>query len=179
MFNSKKRAFYNSALQMTIGPLPQKETITYLRKKFAESGIALTTETAMYIIEVASDIPHYIQLLAAEIWQYMINNRKTVSRKIVDECAMHVLALKSDYYMELFDRQSNSRKQLLQALVKCGKNIFSSAYIYNHSLPSVATLQRAEQGLVKDGIIEKIGKEYFIADPFFKLFLSTVTTGNY
>jgi AAA+ ATPase superfamily predicted ATPase len=171
LFNSKKRAFYNAALPMNISYLPEKETIEYLQKGFAASSIVLDTELAQYIISVTSKIPHYIQQLAAEIWQYMVNSCDTVTKNIVDECSTRLLAHKSDYYMELFDRQSQSRKQLLQALTKSGKNIFSVSYIKTYNLPGAATLQRAAQGLVKDGIVDKINGEYFISDPFFKIFM--------
>ena len=171
MFNNKKKAFYNSASQMTIGPLPQKDTIEFLQTKFATSNISIDENTAKYLIAVASDIPHYIQLLASEIWQDAINNQLVIIDKMVDDSAKKVLAHKSDYYMELFDRQSQSRKQLLKALTVEGKSIFSSEYIKKHRLPATATLQRATKELINNGIIEKKSDEYFIADPFFKLFV--------
>ncbi len=174
MFNDKKKAFYNAASQMTIGPLPRQETISFLQKKFAGSGISINEATAKYLIAVAADIPHYIQLLAAEIWQYMITFQTIVTHDIVDECVKRILVLKNDYYMELYDRQSASRKQLLRALTIGGKIIFSTDYIKTHRLPAASTLQRAVKELIKDGIIEKINNEYFIADPFFKLFVSEV-----
>ncbi|GHT14440.1 ATPase [Bacteroidia bacterium] len=173
LFNNKKRAFYNAASQMSIGPLPEKDTIEFLQNKFSNSAITLDVETAQYIISVAASVPHYIQLLAAEIWQYMINSYKTVSKEIVDDCAGRLLSLKGDYYMELFNNQSKSKKQLLQALMVNGENIFSTAYITTHRLPSAATLQRAAKDLVMNGTVEKINNTYFIADPFFKLFLAT------
>jgi AAA+ ATPase superfamily predicted ATPase len=173
-FNNKKRAFYNAASQMTIGPLPQQDTIKYLRGRFAESGIALSTAMAKYMISVASDIPHYIQLLAAETWQYMVNSRKLVTKKIIDDSTARVLAFKGDYYMELFDRRSQSQKQLLLALAREGKNIFSTAYMQTHRLPGSSTLQRAVKDLFEEGIIEKLNDEYFIADPFFKRFIISI-----
>jgi AAA+ ATPase superfamily predicted ATPase len=174
LFNSKKRAFYNAASQVTIGPLPQKDTIKHLRGRFAESGITLSPAMAKYMISVAADIPHYIQLLAAEIWQYMINSRKLVTKRIIDDCTGRVLAFKGDYYMELFDRRSQSQKQLLQALTVEGKNIFSTTYIRTYRLPSAATLQRALKELINEGIVERVNDEYFISDPFFKRFIRTI-----
>lgn len=73
--------------------------------------------------------------------------------------------------MELFDRQSNSKKELLQALTRNGENIFSSDYIRKNNLPGQATLQRAVSGLISDGIVEKNNRKYFIADPFFRRFV--------
>ena len=171
LFNNKKRAFYNAASQMAIGALPEEDTIEYLQTKFAQSNLIVSVEIARYIISVAANIPHYIQMMAAEIWQYMITSQEVVTKEIVDDCAKRLLSLKSDYYMELFDRQSQSKKQLLQALTANGKSIFSTAYIQTYRLPGVATLQRAVKGLIIVGTIEKMNDEYFIADPFFKLFV--------
>jgi len=147
-------------------------TIEFLRTKFSQSNIFLDEDTAKYIILVTADIPHYIQLLASEIWQNMINNQNVITKNTVDEGAQNVLALKSDYYMELFDRRSQNQKQLLNALTVEGKNIFSTAYINKHQLSAISTLQRSVKELINDGIIEKKENEYFIADPFFKLFVA-------
>jgi hypothetical protein len=174
LFNDRKRAFYNAASQMTIGYLPEQDSINYLQRKFSDSNIRLNTEVAGYMLKVTANIPHYIQLLAAEVWQYMINNCRDVTFEIVNDCADRILVLKNDYYMELFDRQSQSKKQLIQALAVSGKNIFSTAFISTHRLPGAATLQRAIKGLVQDGIVEKMNDEYFIADPFFKMFVTTI-----
>jgi AAA+ ATPase superfamily predicted ATPase len=173
MFNNKKKAFYNSALPMAIGSLPQQDTIEFLKTKFSLSNIYLDDETAKYIISVAADIPHYIQLLASEIWQKTINNQ-TITKTIVDESAQNVLVNKGDYYMELFDHRSQNQKQLLNALTIERKNIFSTDYINKHRLSAVSTLQRSVKSLINDGIIEKKGDEYFIADPFFRLFIEQI-----
>lgn len=170
MFNNKKRPFYNAASQMTIGYLPEKDTIDYLQHNFSKKEINISKEIAQYIISATANIPHYIQLLAAEIWQY-VEKGSHITRDIVDKNVLRVLDMKSDYYMELFDRQSKSKKQLLLALCSSGKNIFSEAYIKKHRLPTPATLQRAISELTNNGITGRIDNEYFISDPFFKLFL--------
>jgi hypothetical protein len=173
MFNDKKRAFYNAASQMTISYLPEKDTIVFLRQNFSKKNIDLDKTIAQYLILVTANVPHYVQLLAAEIWQYMESDT-TITREIIDKSVLRVLTLKSDYYMELFEHQSKSKKQLLMALCTEGKNIFSEAYIKTNHLPSSATLQRAVSGLINNGIIDKLGSEYFISDPFFKLFLKDI-----
>jgi AAA+ ATPase superfamily predicted ATPase len=177
LFDNKKRAFYHSASQISLGPLPEADTIAYLQHKLAAAGITLDAETGRYLIAAACHIPHYIQLLAAEVWQYLIDNKKPVTKVIVDYCVKQILALKGDYYMELFDRQSQSRKQLLQALTAGGKNVFSAAYINTYGMSSVSTVQSAMKELVDEGIVEKLNGEYVIADPFFKAFVAKMAGG--
>ena len=174
MFSDKRKAFYNSALQMSIGFLPQDETIKFLNEKFSLSNISIDDETAKYLITVAADIPHYIQLLASEVWQNMINSQNVVTKAIVDDSAKKVLDLKSDYYMELFENRSQNQKQLLKALTIEGKNIYSANYINKHRLSAVSTLQRSVKELINKGVIEKKKEEYYITDPFFKLFLKSI-----
>jgi len=171
MFNNKKRAFYNAAMQMSIGALPENETIEYLQRNLAKNKLA--DNLAKYLIEKAGAIPHYIQMLAGEIWQCCIGNKSVITKNIIDDCAAKIVELKSDYYMELFDRQSQSKKQLLWAISKNGKNIFSIAYQNEFRLPGAATVQRAAKELLLDGIIEKLKEEYFVADPFFKMFIES------
>lgn len=170
MFNNKKRAFYHAASQMTIGYLPVKDTVDFLQRNFSKKSVHISEEMAQYIISVTANIPHYIQLLAAEIWQ-SVEVESNITQEIVEKGVTRALDMKSNYYMELFDHQSKSKKQLLLALCSSGKNIFSEAFIRRYRLPSSATLQRAVSGLTNDGIIDRMGSEYFISDPFFNFFL--------
>lgn len=171
MFNNKNRAFYNSASHMQLGTLPPEETVAYLQEKFGSSGIQIGLQEALYLIEQTGDIPYYIQLLAAEIWQYMITWKILVTTEIIDTCARQIVELKQDYYYELFDRQSIMQKQLLLALVHSGDNIFSAAYAKRFRLSAASTTQKSVLVLMDSGIIDKTDHTYFISDPFFKRFL--------
>jgi AAA+ ATPase superfamily predicted ATPase len=177
LFDNEKRPFYHSASQISLGPLPEADTIKYLQTKFTSSGITLDAETGRYLIAAACHIPHYIQLLAAEVWQRLIDTKKPVTNAVVDYCVKQILTLKSDYYLELFDRQSQGKKQLLQALTANGKNVFSAAYINTYRLSGASTIQRAMKELVTEGIVEKLNGEYVITDPFFKAFVAEMMGG--
>jgi AAA+ ATPase superfamily predicted ATPase len=171
MFNNKNRAFYNSASHMQLGMLPHTDTIAYLKTKFSLSGIKIELTEALYLIEQAGDIPYYIQLLAAEIWQYLITAQTMVTSEIIDTCARQIITLKQDYYHELFDRQSVMQKKLLIALIHSGDNIFSAQYTKQYRLSAASTTQKSVLVLMDSGIIDKTDNSYFISDPFFKRFL--------
>lgn len=171
MFNDKKRAFYNAALQMSIASLPERETIKFLQSKFSGKNVVLSEELCRYLIKETGNIPHYIQLLAAEIWQSSEQN-VVITKEDIDEGLLRLIDYKSDYYLEVYNNQSNSKKQLLTTLCKSGKNIFSESYISGNNLPPVGTLQRAVKGLINDGIIDRLGNKYFISDPLFKTYIS-------
>ena len=171
MFNNKGRAFYNAAMLMQIGSLPKEETVDFLISRFASSGIQIEQSLAFFIIEQAGDIPYYIQLLASEVWQYVINSTQRIDKGLVIKCAQKIVDLKSDYYFELYDKQSTYQKKLLKALVVSGQNVFSSGYTRQFRLTAASTTQKALAGLIESGIIDKVEGRYFIADPFFKQFI--------
>ncbi len=172
MFNNKKRAFYNSAFHMQLEVLPKDKTIVFLKNKFSDSGIEISEEVATYIIKCSAEIPYYIQLLAAEIWQYLVNSQDKVTIQIVDLCVNQVIVLKHDYYYELFDRLSVLQKNTLKALTINGDNIFSNEYLKKHRLSTPSSIQKAIAVLMDKSIIDKTANSYFISDPFFKKFIT-------
>ncbi len=171
MFNNKNRAFYNSASHMQLDALPIKDTIKYLKDKFSTSGIQIESAEAEYLISLTFNIPYYIQLLSAEIWQSMITTLDIVTNEIIDNCAEQIIIHKHDYYHELFDRQSTKQKQLLLGLIHTGANIFSAQFTKKYRLSTPSTTQKSASSLMDSGIIDKTGNNYFISDPFFKRFL--------
>ena len=90
---------------------------------------------------------------------------------MISLCAGRIVDLKSDYYTELYDRQSAYQKKLLNALMISGENVFSADYTKRFRLSATSTTQKAIAGLVESGIVEKTEGSYFIGDPFFKRFL--------
>jgi hypothetical protein len=172
MFNNKARAFYNAAMVMQIGQLPEKETIEFISGRFASSKIHIEKETAMFLIEQAGHIPYYIQLLAAEVWQQVVGSALNIDKKLIIKCAEKIVDLKSDYYYELYGRLTTYQKRLIKALVISGENVFSADYAKKFRLSVASTTQKAIIGLIESGIVEKTEGRYFIGDPFLKQFLT-------
>ncbi len=117
------------------------------------------------------NIPYYIQFLASEVWQSCVNQKQIVDKEIIDLCSNKILDLKRYYYLELFDRQTAYQKKLLQSLARSGNNVFSAGYARKFRLSAPSTTQKALNGLINAGIIEKYENDYSFNDPFFKQFL--------
>lgn len=172
MFMSKNRPFYNSAITLQISTLPERETIDFITSRFAEYHIQISEELCRYIISRVENIPYYIQLLCAEIWQYMMPQLHEVNTEIVDECYERVVEMKSDYYFERTDKLSAVQKRLLIALTKSGENIYSADYIKRNQLVGASSLQKAVTVLLDEGIIDKTGSTYSFCNPFYKTYIS-------
>ncbi len=107
MFSNKNRAFYNSAMLMNLDTIDEKHSINYLRNQFSKDKISVSLEVAEYIIKTINSIPYYIQFIAAEIWQQVINKKEKITKKHVDDAIKTIIELKSDYYWELTSKQTN------------------------------------------------------------------------
>lgn len=130
-----------------------------------------TLGATLYLIQQAANIPYYIQLLAAEVWQSVITTRSDVTTDMIDSAVERIVTLKGDYYQELFDRQSVMQKKLLMALVSSGDNIFSTAYTKQYRLTAASTTQKSVLSLQENGLVDKINNTWFVCDPFFKRYL--------
>lgn len=171
MFSNKNRPFYNSALTMNIGPLPYQETVEFLISHFSDSKIILNESNAAHLINMAENIPYYIQFLASVIWQDIVNTSKTIDPELIEKNVDKVLEMKQDYYFELFDRCTIYQKKLLRALAIRGQNIYSNDYAREFRLSAPSTTQKAIEGLINAGIIDKQGNQYIFNDPFFRRYL--------
>lgn len=179
MFLEKNRPFYNSASTLPISTLPERETIDFITSRFASSNIRISEDLCRYIIARVENIPYYIQLLCAEVWQYMMPELHEVSSDIIDKCFIRAVDLKSDYYFERTNRLSALQKRLLDALTRSGDNIYSAEFIKRNQLVGASSLQKAVAVLLDEGIIDKKGSTYSICNPFYKYYLINYASERY
>lgn len=172
MFSNKNRAFYNSAMLMNLNTIDNQYSIRYLQKQFNKDSIKISEEVAEYIIDSVNSIPYYIQFIAAEIWQQVINKNTEITTYHVDEAINIVIELKSDYYWELTSKHTNYRKKVLSALCNSSTGIFSKEVNDKYNLGANSTTQKALLSFIEDGIIEAHNNSYEFTDPIYKLFLT-------
>jgi AAA+ ATPase superfamily predicted ATPase len=171
MFSNKNRAFYNSAMLMNLDTIDHNHTVKFLNKQFAKDKIKISKEIAGHIIDTSNNVPYYIQFIAAEIWQQVINKKETIKKSHVDNAIETIIELKSDYYWELTNKQSNYRKKVLKALCTSSLGIYSREATEKYNLGAISTTQKAIATFVEEGIVEQFKNTYEFSDPIYKLFL--------
>ncbi|MDA3859635.1 MAG: ATP-binding protein [Melioribacteraceae bacterium] len=171
MFSNKNRAFYNSAMLMNIGAISINDSTEYLIRRFALDKIEISNEIAEYLIKMVDSIPYYIQFIAAEVWQQVINNNSSVKKSHINEAIKTVIELKADYFWELTLKQTNYRKKVLFALASSVTELFSRDTEKSYNIGPSSTTQKAIASFIDEGIIEQFGNSYEFSDPFFKMFL--------
>jgi AAA+ ATPase superfamily predicted ATPase len=171
MFNNENRAFYNAALLMNINVIDKEESVNYIISKFKQDKIEIDRSSAGYLVDKVSLIPYYIQFLAGEVWQAVINSNKIVTIRSIDDAVSRIINLKSDYYWELTNRQTAYRKKVLKALSEKPDEIFSAKTAEKFGLKAVSSTQRALEVLIEQGVVDKTDKKYFFTDPMYSEFI--------
>ncbi len=171
MFSNKNRAFYNSAMLLNLDTINKKYSVRYLRKQFSKDDIVIPTDVAEYLISSINSIPYYIQFIAAEIWQQVINKKVEITIQHIDNAIETIVELKSDYYWELINKQTNYRKKVLIALCHSSTGLFSKEVTKKFNLGANSTTQKAISSFITEGIIEHFNDNYEFSDPIFRLFL--------
>jgi len=172
MFSKRSRPFYQSAKTLSLGKPPFGESIAFVNKRFSDAGITLSKASAKRIVQEAANIPYYIQFLASELFQQMVDkSKKVLSEEDVQVACRNISSLKSDLYEEHFGGLSMNQRKLIHALAAEGVLRFTEAYRLRYHLPVSSSINSAVKQLLEQGHIEKQEHGYELADPFFKLWL--------
>lgn len=179
MFNTKSRAFYQSALSMTLPKIEAEKSIQFLIDKFEATELHLDKTLASYIVEMAEGIAYYIQFIAFELWQLLkLTKQNSVSKNIINQAIENVISMKTDYYWELMHKQTPYRRKVLEALLYTSTEIYAKHTAETFALSSGSNTQSALKYLIHDGVIEKINNEYVFSDPFLKHFMRKNIVGK-
>lgn len=174
MFNNKKRPFYNSASLMKLEKIDMVKSIDFLTGRFKKFDCFISEENAKLLIQKAGNIPYYIQFLAAEIWQDLVNNDNAISEDMITSSVDKILQMKSDYYWEILNQNTNTQKKVFKALANVEKDLYSGNVMRKYNIQSPATVQIAVKKFLEKGWIEKYNNKIEFADPFLKLFIKRI-----
>lgn len=167
MFNNPRRAFYKSAAVYPINVIEAEKMIDFVYKRFRDTGKAISRELAGEIVSISKNIPYNVQLLSFNVWMLA---EKAVEREIVDKAMEFILRTQNELFFNMYDSATLHQRSALFALSQT-KEIFSQDSILRYNLGTSSSVQSSVKSLVKNGIVHKDNGEYYIADPFFKIWI--------
>lgn len=182
IFMEAKSAFYRSGSIIYLKNYIELESLVpWMKSRFQEAGLTLTPEALTQILEITKAQPYYTQKLCYKICVHKLNNKKSnqVSFNDVNQSIKKIIEEESFVNKEKLDDLTYNQQNSLVAIAKLNQSenkatLDAITDLTNISKPSVQTalksLERSETQL-----IFKEAKEYFIEDPFFRLWLETET----
>lgn len=169
MFDDRQRAFYQSALKYSLGPLPYEDATHFVVEQFRAGGKECPPDLAAAMVEQVRGYPFYIQA-----WAY---HAFDLARETLDETAMaagleELLASERYGYEAILQMLPASAGRLLKILaVSPTSEIFSADFLTRNGL-SIGNVQSGRDKLVEEDLIEQDETgTWLVTDPVFGLWL--------
>jgi AAA+ ATPase superfamily predicted ATPase len=162
IFTDESRPLFKFARPMELGNITKEEFSKFISIKFRSTNGSIAKEAIDRVLEFTDGHPYFTQQLCHELW-YLA--KKIDDTSVVDRAIIAVLTHFGAEYEHIWDglRSGTQRRLLLGMAREHEPNFFSTEFIVEYKLKTVAHVQKALKLLENKGLVEK-GK---IADIFF------------
>jgi len=172
MFHSPARPFYQSTTNMSLGPIPEEEYISFAQRHFKNADKFIDREAVSLTYQSFSGTTWYIQKVMNELWRNT-DSEQICTKNDVHSAIEHIIRSNTDLYQDTLYQLSTRQKELLFAINKEGtaKQITSAAFIRKYGLSSASSVQKAAEALIKSHIITNDKGVYQVYDKFLSFWL--------
>ena len=171
IFWSPDSPFYHSAAALPVGEIDGKDFLSFLQGRFATGGRWLSKEMFDKIAVLARNTPGYIQELCDTLWD------ETDRNAVIDDDALqraleNIFAREQDHYEIFVRRLTALQVRVLRTLAARGENgVYSGQSLAMAQVYNSASMKRAIEKLVKDGLVYNFEGDYKFTNPFFREWL--------
>lgn len=168
MVSSSNRPFYKIGPVMHLPKIKKAILLNFIRKRFKNSHKNLSEEVLEEIIEIAQNIPYYVQMLCHELWDYTVANRQ-INKNDIQRILNQLVSQYSQNFHLDWSRTILSKRQLLKSIALFGgKEILSKRYLLRSNLGLPSSVRRTLISLLEDGYLDRENDEYFFTDILFR-----------
>ena len=173
MFASPSRPFYNSAQKFMLSRPQADASRRFVVERFRSVGVKISDELARRVVELAGNVPYYVQAVSSWVYNAVAGGRsRTVRTADVEEAFQSFYATETILMESVFASRPESQRLLMRALAKEPVSRFDEEYRDRHALPSTSTVNTALRRLVKESVVEMQDGDYVLADPLLAYHLS-------
>lgn len=175
MFSAPARPFYRSAQTFSLELPPEDESRQFLVEKFGSVGFSVNEKVAGLIVELAGNVPYYLQALGSWIFR-MASERggKAVLEVDVRAGFESLMCAERDLFENFFRSLPESQRLVARAIAQEPIASFTEDYRTRHFLPSLSTVGTAVRRLIDDSRIDMVNGLYRHMDPLFAEFLRSI-----
>lgn len=171
IFMHPNSPFYRGAAPLPVGEIDVDDFYKFLASRFATGRRRLSRSTFDAIREIARNTPGDIQELCDAIWD-CTRNGQTIAKADVRKGLDVIFSRERDHYEIFIRRLTALQMRVLTALAtKGGQEVFSSGFLSAASVLNAASVKRAIDRLVSDGLVFYNDREYRFVNPFFREWL--------
>ena len=174
MFNSPNKPFYQSAISMSLNPIPINAYCDFAVRLFEERGKHIEREVIEQVYAMFDGCTWYVQLMMNELFALTPFDTLCTASQI-EAARKNIIIAQEGSYKDILVHLPPKQKLVLQAIAKERKarGITSSSFMKKYALPSASSVQSAIKGLLKSDLITQEDDAYRIYDYFFSEWLAT------
>ena len=145
MVNSPSRPFCQSAIGMSLNPLPLDVYCRFCQDLFEKNGKLLDAEIVARVYKDYEGYTWLMHMILNELYANTTNGGHCTT-DMIQEALQNVVLSKEPFYREQMALIPTKQKMLLQAIAKEGRvqGITSAAFIRKYSLPGTSLVQTAQ-----------------------------------
>lgn len=172
MFQSSKRAFYNSTDTILLGPIDIDKYRKFTQQFFSQADLSISDDAFDSLYHYFEGNTFCIQRLLHESYS-SLDKGDTCTRNVLQLSLRNILLNNGNGYREMLSRLTTKQKAVLTAIALEGKatKITSAAFLRKHHLESASMVQTALRVLIEDEWVSEHENVYTLSDQFFTLWL--------
>ena len=169
MFLNRSRPFYKSAFLYTLKEILKDDFVSYIEKRFRDTGKLCTSEVAIQIYDMARGYPYYVQKLGSIVWDM---TEKKCNPDVIKQAYRILLNMEAVDFEGIWNGLTLIQKSVLKAIAKePTSSPYAREFLERHRL-SIGGTQRAMKVLFSRDLIEKDGENrYRLTDPIMESWL--------
>lgn len=168
MFNSASKPFYQSAITMSLAPIPMKVYAGFATKMFEMYDKHVSQLLLETVYEQFEGYTWFVQMMMNELFALTSVNELCDVDKL-QLARKNVIQSQENTYKEILSNLSSRQKILLQAIAKEGvaEGITSAKFIKKYNLSSASSIQAALKPLLENDLLTQNNNSYRVYDYFF------------
>lgn len=174
MFNSPSKPFYQSAISMSLDPIPIDTYKQFAISMFDERSKHVETEVIEHVWQQYEGYTWFVQMMMNELYA-LTPEGGTCKTSMIEDARNNVIMSQEQSYKDLLSNLPPKQKTVLQAIAKEGvaQNITSVKFIKKYNLNSASSVQSAVKLLLKNDLITQSDNRYRVYDFFLSEWLAT------
>ena len=175
MFNSPSKPFYQSAISMSLEPIPIHVYADFAANLFEERDRHIDRQTIEMVWSQYEGYTWFIQMMMNELYA-LTPPHATCTTERIAEARHNVIAAQEGSYKDLLSNLPPRQKMILQAIAKerVATNITSAKFVKKYNLHSASSVQSAVKLLLKSDMLTQTGTGFRVYDFFLADWLANV-----
>jgi hypothetical protein len=175
MFNSPSKPFYQSAISMSLEPIPIHVYADFAANLFEERDRHIDRQTIEMVWSQYEGYTWFIQMMMNELYA-LTPPHATCTTERIAEARHNVIAAQEGSYKDLLSNLPPRQKMILQAIAKerVATNITSAKFVKKYNLHSASSVQSAVKLLLKSDMLTQTDTGFRVYDFFLADWLANV-----